>query len=135
MEQRDPNNRCERVALMDGKSALEKNTLKYLPGFVIILDLFYVMEKLWELCYFVCKEGTQESQEWVKKYLYMLLTGKVGYMIGAIKQKVTKGNFCKSKKDKIYEILMYFKKRKRYMSYDEYLLRGYPMRSGVIEEL
>ena len=120
---------------MDGESALEKNTLKYLPGFVIILDLFHVMEKLWVLCYFFCKEGTQESQDWVKKYLYMLLTGKVGYMIGAIKQKVTKGNFSKTKTDKIYGILNYFEKRKKYMRYDEYLLRGYPIGSGVIEGL
>ena len=135
MEQRDPNNRCERVALMDGESALEKNTLKYLLGFIIILDLFHVMEKLWVLCYFFCKEGTEEAGEWVKKYLYMLLTGKVGYMIGAIKQAVTKGNFTKTKADKIYGILNYFEKRKKYMRYDEYLLRGYPIGSGVIEGL
>jgi len=135
VEQRDPDKRCERVALMDGESALEKNTLKYLPGFVIILDLFHVMEKLWVLCYFFCKEGTEEAGEWVKKYLYMLLTGKVGYMIGAIKQAVTKGNFTKTKTDKIYGILNYFEKRKKYMRYDEYLLRGYPIGSGVIEGL
>ena len=50
VEKRDPNNRCERVALMDGESALEKKALEYLPGFIIILDLFHVMEKLWTLC-------------------------------------------------------------------------------------
>ena len=79
VEQRDPDKSRERVALMDGESALEKKTVKYLPGFIIILDLFHVMEKLWVLCYFFCKEGTEEAGEWVKKYLYMLLTGKVGY--------------------------------------------------------
>jgi hypothetical protein len=135
IEQRDPHNRCDRVALMDGESALEKKTLKYLPGFMIILDLFHVMEKLWELCYFFCKEGTQEAQDWVKKYLSMLLRGKVGYMIGAIKQKVTKGDFSKSKTNKIYKILKYLEKRKNYMRYDEYLSKGYPIGSGVVEGL
>ncbi len=135
VEKRDPHNICERVALMDGESALEKNTLQYLPGFIIILDLFHVMEKLWKLCYFFCKEGTQEAREWVKKYLLMLLTGKVGYMIGAIKQMVTKGNFKKSTKEKIYKILKYLEKRKAYMKYDEYLAKGYPVGSGVVEGL
>jgi len=120
---------------MDGESALEKNTLQYLPGFIIILDLFHVMEKLWKLCYFFCKEGTQEARGWVKKYLLMLLTGKVGYMIGAIKQMVTKGNFKKPTKKKIYKILKYLEKRKAYMKYDEYLAKGYPIGSGVVEGL
>jgi hypothetical protein len=135
IEHRDPHNRCERVALMDGESALEKKTLEYLPGFVIITDLFHVMEKLWELCYFFCDEGTQEAKDWVRKYLYMLLRGKVGYMIGAIKQKVTKGDFSKSKTNKISKILRYLEKRKKYMRYDEYLSKGYPIGSGVIEGL
>lgn len=135
VEKRDPHNKCERVALMDGESALEKNTLQYLPGFIIILDLFHVMEKLWKLCYFFCKEGTTEAREWVKKYLLMLLTGKVGYMIGSIKQMVTKGKFTKSKKEKIYKILKYLEKRKAYMRYDEYLAKGYPIGSGVVEGL
>jgi len=135
VEQRNSNNRCERVALMDGERALEKKTKEYLPGFIIILDLFHVMEKLWDLCYFFCKEGTKESIEWVKKYLCMLLEGKVGYMIGAIKQMVTKGYFKRSKENKINKILHYFEKRKKYMKYDEYLAKGYPIGSGVIEGL
>ena len=133
VELRDPDNKCERVALMDGERALERLTKKYLPGFIIILDLFHVMEKLWELCYFFCKEKSKESLEWVKKYLTMLLTGKVGYFIGAIKQMVTKGNFNKARKNKITKILNYFEKRKKYMRYDEYISKGYPIGSGVIE--
>jgi len=135
IEHRDPHNQCERIALMDGESALEKKTLQYLSGFVIILDLFHGMEKLWELCYFFCDEGTQEAQDWVKKYLYMLLTGRVGYMIGAIKQMATKGGFTKSKTNKISKILRYLEKRKKYMRYDEYLSKGYPIGSGVVEGL
>ncbi|MBA7624794.1 hypothetical protein ES703_32207 [subsurface metagenome] len=39
VEHRDPHNRCERVALMDGESALEKKTLRYLSGFK---DLYFL---------------------------------------------------------------------------------------------
>jgi hypothetical protein len=32
-----------------------------------------------------------------------------------------------------FAILTYFEKRKKYMKYDEYLAKGYPIGSGVIE--
>lgn len=133
VELRDPEKKCEHVALMDGERALEKLTKKYLPGFIIILDLFHVIEKLWELCYYFCKEKSKESIGWVKKYLKMLLSGKVGYFIGAIRQMVTKSNLSKVKKNKITKILNYFDKRKKYMRYDEYISKGFPIGSGVIE--
>jgi len=135
VESRDPNHKCERVVLMDGERALETKAKEYLmpKGFVFILDLFHVMERLWTLCYFFCKEGSLTSVEWVKKYLTMMLTGKVGYFIGAIRQIMTKQNFSKSKIKRIEKILNYYEKRKKYMMYNEYLAKGYPVGSGVIE--
>jgi len=134
-ESRDPNNRCDRVLLMDGEPALEKKAKEFLTpsGFIIILDLFHVMERLWTLCYFFCKEGSQESVEWVRKYLTMILTGKVGYFIGAIRQIMKKRCFSSSKVQKIEKLLRYYEKRKCHMKYDEYLAKGYPIGSGVIE--
>jgi tetratricopeptide (TPR) repeat protein len=134
-ESRDPNERCDRILLMDGETALEKKAKEYLTprGFVIILDLFHVMERLWTLCYFFCKEGSQESVEWVRKYLTMILTGKVGYFIGAIRQIMKKRGFPPSKIQNIEKLLRYYEKRKCHMKYDEYLAKGYPIGSGVIE--
>jgi len=135
VHRRDPDSKCERVALMDGERALEKKALEYLMpiGFIIILDLFHVMERLWKLCYYFCKEASIEAVLWVKKYLTMILSGKTGYFIGAIRQIITKGSFKKSKIKAIEKILTYFEKRKKYMKYDEYLAKGYPIGSGVIE--
>jgi len=132
---RDPHKRCDRIVLMDGEPALEKKAKENLTprGFTIILDLFHVMERLWTLCYFFCKEGSLESVEWVRKYLTMILTGKVGYFIGAIRQIMNKRGFSPSKIKKIEKLLVYYEKRKSYMKYDEYLAKGYPIGSGVIE--
>ena len=63
----------------------------------------------------------------------MILAGKVGYFIGVVRQIITKSKYSKSKKNKIEQILRYFEKRKKYMKYDEYLAKGYPIGSGVIE--
>jgi len=135
IDSRDPNESCDRIVLMDGEPALEKKAKEFLTpmGFTIILDLFHVMERLWTLCYFFCKEGSEESVEWVRKYLTMILTGKVGYFIGAIRQIMKKRGFSPSKIDKIEKLLAYYEKRKSYMKYDEYLAKGYPIGSGVIE--
>jgi len=135
IDSRDPERNCERILLMDGESALEKKAKEFLIpiGFIIILDLFHVMERLWTLCYFFCKEGSEESVEWVRKYLTMILTGKTGYFIGAIRQIMKKRGFSPSRVDKIEKLLAYYEKRKSYMKYDEYLAKGYPIGSGVIE--
>jgi len=135
VKKRDPENNCERVLLIDGERGLEKKAKEYLTplGFIIILDLFHVMEKLWDLCYFFCNEASVASVKWVKKYLSMVLTGKVGYFIGAIRQIIKKGKYSENKKKKIEKILKYFEKRKSYMKYDKYLAKGYPIGSGVIE--
>lgn len=132
---RDPGNNCERVVLMDGERALEKKAQEYLIpiGFIFILDLFHVIERIWELCYCFCKEGSSEAIVWVRKYLIMILSGKAGYFIGAIRQILKKGKYSKWKINKIEKILLYFEKRKKYMKYDEYLEKGYPIGSGVIE--
>jgi len=47
VESRDPNNKCERIVLMDGERTLETKAKEYLmpKGFVFILDLFHVMER------------------------------------------------------------------------------------------
>ena len=87
---RDPENNKERIALMDGEKALANKTKEHLSDFTIILDLFHVMERLWALSYFFHKEGSPDALKWVRKYLRMFLTGKVGYAIGGIRQSAKK---------------------------------------------
>ena len=130
---RDPENNKERIALMDGEKALANKTKEHLTGFTIILDLFHVMERLWALSYFFHKEGSNDALKWVRKYLKMFLTGKVGYAIGGIRQSAKKNGISQSRIDAMEKHLRYFETRKQYMKYDEYLEKGYPIGSGVIE--
>ena len=130
---RDPEVKKERIALMDGEKALANKTKEYLQGFTIIIDLFHVMERLWSLSYFFHKEGSDESLKWVRKYLKMFLTGKVGYAIGGIRQSAIKKGISPARIDAMEKHLRYFEMRKQYMKYDEYLKKGYPIGSGVIE--
>jgi hypothetical protein len=133
VSRRDPENKKVHIALMDGEKALASKTEEYLPGFTIILDLFHVMERLWSLSYFFHKEGSDEALEWVRKYLKMFLTGKVGYAIGGIRQSAKKQGITSTRIEAMDKHLRYFSTKKHYMKYAEYLEKGYPIGSGVIE--
>jgi|LGVE01.1.fsa_nt_gb hypothetical protein len=130
---KDPEGEKDHIALMDGEKALANKTEEYLPGFTIILDLFHVMERLWSLSYFFHKEGSDEALLWVRKYLKMFLTGKVGYAIGGIRQSAVKKGITPTRIEAMEKHLRYFETKKQYMKYDEYLKKGYPIGSGVIE--
>ena len=133
VNKRDPENRCDHVALVDGERALEKEIKKYFPDFTMIIDLCHVMERLWDLSYLFHAEGSKEAELFVRKYLIMILSGKVGYFIGAMKQIVSKKQVSKKVGEKIIQMMKYFGKRKNYMKYNEYLAKGYPIGTGVIE--
>ena len=130
---RDPEGKKDHIALMDGEKVLANKTKEYLPGFTIILDLFHVMERLWSLSYFFHKEGSDGALLWVRKYLKMFLTGKVGYAIGGIRQSAKKHGLPPARIEAMEKHLRYFSTKKQYMKYDEYLKKGYPIGSGVIE--
>ena len=61
-----------------------------LPGFTFILDLFHVLEYLWKAAYVFHPEGSPEAEAFVRHRLRMLLEGKVGYVIGGLRQMLTK---------------------------------------------
>lgn len=130
---RDPKAKKDHIALMDGERALAHKTKEYLPSFTIILDLFHVMERLWSLSYFFHKEGSDGALKWVRKYLKMFLTGKVGYAIGGIRQSAKKQGLTPARIEAMEKHLRYFSTKKQFMKYDEYLKKGYPIGSGVIE--
>lgn len=129
------------VFLCDGARSIQKPAEEILrPGFtgvchkfVIILDLLHVIEYLWKAAYAFHKEGSREAEEWVNKYLRMILEGKAGVAAAAIKRSATRRNLRASKLKAVDKSACYIKNNKEYMRYNEYLASGFPIASGVIE--
>ena len=124
------------VFLSDGERALHDRQGEFLPEDAIcILDLFHVMERLWKAAWCFFDEATQkrEAQQWVEKYLRMLLEGKVRYVIGGLNQMKTKRGLKGTRRKTIEEVTGYFDRNRARMKYDEYLAKGYPIGSGVVE--
>jgi len=121
------------VCLMDGERALWNTLHRYIANVVCILDLFHVMERLWQAAHCFCAEGSEEAKAFVTARLERILQGKVGRMIGGLKQMATKHNLRGSKKKRLEAVIGYLQNNRRYMAYDEYLANGYPIGSGVAE--
>ena len=133
---RNPEGARPVVFLSDGERALHDRQREYLPENVTcILDLLHVMERLWKVAWCLFEETTQkaEAERWVEDRLRMLLDGKVGLVIGGLRQSLTKRKLRGSRRKTVREVIGYFDRNRGRMRYDEYLAAGYPIGSGVIE--
>jgi hypothetical protein len=133
---RNPEGTKPLIFLSDGERALHDRQGEYLPEKVIcILDLFHVLERLWKAawCFFDGATQKREAHQWVEERLRMLLEGKVGYVIGGLRQGMTKRGLKGARRKTIREVVGYFERNRERMKYDEYLAAGYPIGSGVAE--
>jgi hypothetical protein len=124
------------IFLSDGERALHDRQGEYLPeGAICILDLFHVLERLWKAAWCFFDEATQkrEAHQWVEKELRMLLEGKVGYVVGGLRQMMTKRELKGTRRKTVREVTGYFERNRARMKYDAYLAAGYPIGSGVVE--
>jgi hypothetical protein len=78
---RDPKKEKQGVALVDEEHKLRQLMKKYLPWFLIIIDIYHVMEYLWRGVHVFHKEGSPEAASWMTDKLNKLLLGKVKEVI------------------------------------------------------
>jgi hypothetical protein len=133
---RNPEGTKPLVFLSDGERALHDRQGEYLPeGVICILDLFHVLERLWKVawCFFAENTEKEEADRWVEGRLRMLLEGKVGYVIGGLRQMITKRQLKGSRRKTVLEAVGYFARNRARMKYGDYLAAGYPIGSGVVE--
>jgi hypothetical protein len=130
---RDPNGKKPLVCLLDGEPGLWEMREKWMRRAVGVLDLFHVLEWLWDAAYCFHREQSPEAEQFVTDRLRMLLEGKVGYVIGGLKQLLAKRKLCGEKRRVVLATIRYFTNNREHMRYDEYLAAGYPIGSGVAE--
>jgi hypothetical protein len=121
------------VCLMDGETGLWAMQLKWFPQAVGVLDLFHVLERLWDAAYCFHAEKSPQAAEFVEHRLRMILQGKVGYVIGDLRRRLQKRGLKPSVKKILSAIIRYYDHNRKHMRYDAYLAAGYPIGSGVAE--
>ena len=135
LARRNPESRRETVYLMDGQESLWTARRTYLPGpkAVEILDLLHVTPRLWAAAHVFHREGSAAAVAFVRDRLARVLNGQVATVVGGLRQMGTRRGVGGAKRKRLAAACGYLAKNARRMRYHEYLAKGYPIASGVIE--
>jgi hypothetical protein len=135
-ERRDPQHRKPLVVLLDGALGLWNLTTKLFKPWqrvTFVLDIMHVMTYLWSAANALFGEASQAGKHWVQQKLTEILRGRVGYVIGGLRQILTKQRLRKSVRATLAKVITFFHNHRRWMQYDAYLAAGLPVATGVVE--
>lgn len=131
--ERDPTHRKPLVCLMDGEAGLWDMQRQWLPRAIGILDLFHVLERLWQAAHCFHPEKSPQAERFVTRRLRQLLEGKVKTVIGGLRRLLKQHSLHGPKRRTLQAVIRYYSNNRHHMRYDEYLAAGYPIGSGVAE--
>jgi hypothetical protein len=134
---RDPKHQREWVVLVDG----EPRQLDYIKASapreqvkpVVVLDFIHVLEYLWKAAYCFASPGTTVAETWVMERALRLLQGKASDIAAGIRRSATLQGLTEKQRENADKCADYLLKYRPYLHYDQYLQKGYPIASGVIE--
>ncbi len=125
----------ELVCVMDGQPSLWELKERFqsdLPT-VEILDLLHVTSRLWKAAHLFHPGDLPAAEAFVRELAGKILRGGVKSMIHSLRSRATRRGLNAAPRRSLEGICNYFAKNLDRMRYDEYLRRGYPIASGVIE--
>ncbi|MGF1603296.1 MAG: ISKra4 family transposase [Thermosynechococcaceae cyanobacterium] len=134
---RDPKQQREWVVLVDG----EPHQLKYLKAtakqqsveVTIVLDFIHVLEYLWKAAFCFFTVGSPEADSWVQTRALRLLNGQASDVAAGIRRSTTLRKLSPKTRENADKCADYLLKYHPYLRYDQYLSKGYPIASGIIE--
>ena len=98
-----------------------------------VLDIMHVVGYLWSAANALFGEQSKAGKHWVQQKLTEILRGRVGYVIGGLRQILTKQRLRKSVRETLAKVITFFHNHRRWMQYDVYLAAGLPVGTGVVE--
>jgi hypothetical protein len=135
-ERRDPQHRKPLVVLLDGALCLWRLATKLFKPWkrvTFVLDIMHVVGYLWSAANALFGEASRAGKHWVQQKLTAILSGRVGYVIGGLRQILTKHPLRKSVRETLQKSITFFHNHRRWMQYDAYLAMGLPVGTGVVE--
>ncbi len=102
------------------------------PRTVPVLDILHALAYVWEAAG-LFESDEQARRAFARARLLMILRGNVRGVILGLRSLATRRGLKGEKKKALRRIANYLEKNAGRMRYDEYLRRGYPIASGVIE--
>jgi hypothetical protein len=124
---------AHRVALSDGAPALQQRLQTHLPTFTLVLDIIHASEYLWEAANALLGERHPARTAWLRRHLEQVLQGQTVAVIAALEQAAADPARTPSQRAVVQKTIGYYRRNLPYMRYDEYLARGWPIGTGVVE--
>lgn len=124
------------VCVMDGALHLWATfgeVFKDIESMALILDIIHVVEYIYLIAHVKHKSSKDKRKQYVYDKLLLILRGNVASYILELQNEMMSGKWGKSKLEIFSKVIKYLKNHKQYMKYDEYLKKGYPIGSGVVE--
>ena len=123
----------DRVALTDGAEALQDKMRAALPDYTLVLDVIHAVEYLWDAANALLGERHPERTAWVRGHLLALLRGQTDAVVTALTAAADDPTRSTIQQKAIAATIRYYRRNAPYMRYDQYLARGWPIGTGVIE--
>jgi len=124
----------DRVALTDGAEALQDRLATTLPNFTLVLDIMHVLTYLWAAAQALHGGWLSGAcRTYVRCQLEQLLAGQTQAVIDDMRARADAARLPDYRRKSVEDAIRYFANHASYMRYDEYLARGWPIASGVIE--
>lgn len=124
---------AHRVALSDGAPALQQRLQTHLPNFTLVLDIIHASEYLWEAANALLGERHPERTPWMRRHLEQVLSGQTAAVIAALEAAAGDPALTPGQQAVVQKTIGYYRRNLPYMRYDEYLARGWPIGTGVVE--
>ena len=123
------------VCVMDGQKSLWDMKATFQPDLptVEILDLLHVTSRLWKAAHLFHPQDLPAAEAFVRQQTLHILRGQVKSVIHSLRSRATRRGLAAAARKSLQVICNYFAKNRARMRYDEYLQKGYPIASGVIE--
>jgi hypothetical protein len=133
VQRREGEHICQRVALTDGAEPLQKQMLACLPGFPLVLDIIHAVEYLWKAGTALYGETDPYRTQWVEAQTLQLLSSHTQQVIQWLEDKADSLTHNSQAARSLHTVANYFQRNLPFMDYAEYLGRGWPIGTGVIE--
>lgn len=137
MHQRDPSGQRPKVMLVDGEdkqlAAIKREATKLGVSVQVVLDLLHVMHYVWAAAKGLYPKTPGNASAWVEGVMRRLLTKTPTEVLAYLQQEYEARKPTPRRRKALRKCLTYLRERRDYLHYAEYLARGWPIASGVIE--
>jgi hypothetical protein len=131
VERRDSEHISHYIALTDGDRGLKNRVQLDLPHFTLIVDIIHVTEYLWQAANTLLGETHPMRDVWMQDALRCLLEDDLDQLLNHLNYQLA--GLSKHKQTALKKVIRYLSNNRDYMHYQDYLAKGYPIGTGVIE--